>query len=336
MGNVETQIALKTIQRLHQQAERFKQLEKKYPELRKEREVVQALIADFEAMAQNYFELKADWEWFFEHSLDMKCIIDLKGYFTRVNPAICKTLGFSEEETLSKPIFHFIHPDDIEPTSIELQNLRDGITTVEFENRYRDRWGRWRWISWCCPPYTSDSKQLYAIARDVTESKRTQEELLYQAMHDPLTDLLNRASFDYEMDLAMARCGRNSELQLYVFSIDLNGFKSINDTYGHLAGDHVLKELSRRFIQNKRKNDLIFRIGGDEFVWLTEGFNMNPESLITRIGDCFSEPIKYNDISLAIQGSIGYACCQGDCQSIEALLTQADQSMYRHKRSSKK
>lgn len=308
-------------------------MEQKYPELKKERETLQKLIGDIETVVYKYSVLEADWEWFFENSLDIKCIVNLEGYFTRVNPAMCKILGFSAQELTSQPIFNFIHPDDIESTKAELKKLLNGQNTVRFDNRYRDKKGDWHWISWCCPPYTEDSKQLYAIARDITESKQTQEQLLYQAMHDPLTGLRNRASLDYELHQAIARCCRNSGLQLMIFSIDLNDFKAINDTHGHIAGDYVLKEVARRFKQIKRKDDLIFRLGGDEFIWISEGEHVTHEDvLLQKIVGCLNQPVAYNLLTLPISGSVGYVCYQGEECTAESLLEQADLAMYQDKK----
>ena len=328
--------AIDTLQALRSQLERLTQLAESYPELVAEQQQLQQSIDSLETLWSHYNELEQDWEWFFENSIDMKCIAGLDGYFKRVNPAICRLLGFTAEELTSQPLLNFIHPDDVEKTARELEKLANGRTTFQFENRYRDKEGNWHWISWCCPPFTTDSRQLYAIARDITEAKKTQQELLYQAMHDPLTGLRNRASLEYDLQQAMIRCDAQPSLSITVIVIDLNDFKQVNDRYGHRAGDVVLTEMANRFNHIKRKKDLVFRIGGDEFVWIAEGSHKPAQpSMLKRIAKALEQPIKYENQMLKLSGSIGTAVYPHSATTPSQLIEQADQAMYQIKKSQK-
>lgn len=325
------------VQALHSQLASITRLAEKYPELLIEQEQLQKSVASLEELLSYYNELEQDWEWFFENSLDMKCIAGLDGYFKRVNPAICRLLGYTAEELTSQPLLNFIHPDDVDKTARELEMLANGKTTFQFENRYRDKQGNWHWISWSCPPFTTDSRQLYAVARDITEAKKTQQELLYQAMHDPLTGLRNRASLEYDLQQAMIRCDAQPRLSMIVILIDLNDFKRVNDVYGHRAGDVVLTAVADRFNAIKRKKDLIFRIGGDEFVWIAEGVDKSLEpSIIKRMEKALAKPIHYGDQSLTISGSIGSAAYPERATTPSQLLEQADKAMYKVKKALKR
>jgi PAS domain S-box-containing protein len=115
-------------------------------------------------------------ERFFELSLDMLCVASLDGYFTRVNPAFERVLGYADEEIRREPYLSFVHPDDREATLAELEALASGAETVSFENRYRRRDGRYRWLQWTSIPDV-ERGAVYAVARDVTDAKRGEADL---------------------------------------------------------------------------------------------------------------------------------------------------------------
>ncbi len=113
---------------------------------------------------------------FFSISLDMLCIAGLDGYFRVVNPAFTQTLGWTEAELLSRPLVDFIHPDDVAATLAEVENLRRGIKTLRFENRYRCRDGSYKWLAWASAPFVEENT-MYAVAHDITESRQQQRAL---------------------------------------------------------------------------------------------------------------------------------------------------------------
>jgi PAS domain S-box-containing protein len=114
-------------------------------------------------------------ESFFTLSLDMLCIADFSGYFRKLNPAWEKTLGFTREELQARPMFEFVHPDDLQRTLAQNLTVRTGGQALSFENRYRCKDGSYRWLLWTATP-DSDRQVIYAVARDITERKRSEEE----------------------------------------------------------------------------------------------------------------------------------------------------------------
>jgi PAS domain S-box-containing protein len=112
---------------------------------------------------------------FFVNSIDMLCFLDFNGYFKRLNPAWERTLGFTLEELMSKPFIEFVHPDDRERTLKQNASVRGGGQALAFENRYLCKDGSYRWFRWNATAHTAN-KVIYSVARDVTESKRLEEE----------------------------------------------------------------------------------------------------------------------------------------------------------------
>lgn len=332
---------LSMLELLRQKAEGLASLEERFALLDQELKREQGALLDVTSrIAQEleaYGEIKKEWEWFFENSIDMLCVAGMDGYFKKVNRAFTETLGYAREELLARPFVDFVHPDDVQKTLEELHRLGAGLTCVNFENRYRACDGSWHWLAWTCPPLLPSTSRLYAIARDVTESKRSREEVLYRAMHDALTGLANRAAFEYELEQSLARIVRNPDSALGLLLIDLDGFKAVNDTYGHAAGDELLKEVARRFMAEQRQGDLVCRLGGDEFAWLAEGRQpLDVGALAERLLRAVNTPISLTaEASVRVGCSIGIALAPDDASDGTRLLECADQAMYGVKKTGK-
>jgi diguanylate cyclase (GGDEF)-like protein/PAS domain S-box-containing protein len=208
---------------------------------------------------------------FFDLSRDMLCTANMDGYFVELNEAWTESLGYSPEELRATPFVERVHPDDRERTEAEAAALFEGAGTSSFENRYLARDGSWHWLRWSSQ-LASDESLIYARAADVTELKRVEaerEELLGQvqemAIHDSLTGLPNRHALDDLLPRELARA-RRSRSPLCVAIVDIDHFKTYNDTYGHLAGDRVLCECARAWDGALRGEDTIVRFGGEEFL----------------------------------------------------------------------
>ena len=141
---------------------------------------------------------------FFTLSLDMLCIADTKGYFTRVSPSFTQTLGHSADELVTKPFLDFVHPDDRPATLAEMDKLRQGVPTIRFENRYRCKDGTYRWLAWKTQPDVAEGV-LYASARDVTHRREAEERIAQ----------LN-ANLQQQ---AAALAGANRELESFSYSV---------------------------------------------------------------------------------------------------------------------
>jgi diguanylate cyclase (GGDEF)-like protein len=166
----------------------------------------------------------------------------------------------------------------------------------------------------------------------VIERKRVDAFYAHQALHDPLTDLPNRLLFVDRLRQAILRLDR-SEAELGLLFVDLDGFKDVNDTFGHDVGDSVLVSFAKRIRHLLRPNDTIARFGGDEFTILCEDLTDETQAvaIAQRILEVFEEPLAFEDLKLLITGSVGIAIASGSHERAESLIRNADAAMYRAK-----
>ena len=180
-------------------------------------------------------------------------------------------------------------------------------------------------------------KQLFRFSlRDITEQKRSTAEIWHQANFDPLTGLANRSLLRDRLDRAFAQARRNQS-KVGLLYLDLDGFKGINDTLGHAAGDDLLKQTASRLLSCVREEDTASRIGGDEFVLVVQDMASHEDS--KRVAECalenFASAFQLGDTTSHITTSIGIAVFPDDATSADALLDCADRALYRSKRTGK-
>lgn len=177
------------------------------------------------------------------------------------------------------------------------------------------------------------------LVRDVTDQKAAEEarddlerRLRHLATHDPLTDLPNRAFFHDRLAHALKGSPRRQE-DLVIVVLDVDQFKQINDTYGHLAGDEVLREVALRLAGATREGDSIARLGGDEFaILLPKASEDEGTSVAARVSECLKDPIVIGSCEINVRISTGFAVFPRDGTDAEALFRRADAAMYAAKR----
>ncbi|MBT8225981.1 MAG: EAL domain-containing protein [Dactylosporangium sp.] len=177
---------------------------------------------------------------------------------------------------------------------------------------------------------------LVVTLRDVTERRRLERELTYQAFHDSLTGLANRALFAERLERAIAQCGRRG-LAVGVLVIDLDDFKVINDTIGHGLGDELLATVGRRLASSVRSHDTVARLGGDEFAILVEGAGGagEIERVAIRALGVFSDPVPLKGQMVTCAASVGLTVGSGSTDEGQELLSQADLALYMAKSAGK-
>jgi diguanylate cyclase (GGDEF)-like protein len=198
--------------------------------------------------------------------------------------------------------------------------------------------GEWRWLEGVVSNLLDDPDVAGIVvnARDVTERRRAEEATRHQALHDPLTGLPNRRLFNDRLDHALGRQAR-AEGSIAVLVIDLDGFKTVNDSLGHGVGDSLLVAIAQRFRRSLRTFETIARLGGDEFAILIEDFRSpdEAEKVAQRMLDALADPVPLTDREVAIGASIGIAIAERGDDAPERLLSNADAAMYRAKREGK-
>ncbi|HWP95160.1 MAG TPA: EAL domain-containing protein [Gammaproteobacteria bacterium] len=188
--------------------------------------------------------------------------------------------------------------------------------------------------SYLHPPFENSDSELMEAVLDVfvniLERKRAEQQLLHDAFHDSLTGLPNRALFIEHLDQAIRRARRASGYLFSVLFLDMDRFKFVNDSLGHVAGDQLLKAFGQRLVQSTRPGDVVARLGGDEFAILADDLNAVDDAvrLAERIHHELQAPFHINNQSVFTSASIGIAKSAERYQSAEELLRDADIAMY--------
>jgi len=280
-------------------------------------------------------------------SPDIIYILDPQGHFTFINERIESLLGFAAEELIGKHYSILIHHDDTEQakyifnerrvgerasSNIELRlKCKDGTVPRYFENKTIPIELSSMGI-YAVPDKSSNNTYLgtYGVARDITERKIAEDTITFQAYHDTLTSLPNRALLRDRLSLAITQAKRENDM-LAVMFLDLDRFKNINDSLGHIIGDELLQQVSIRLKGCLREGDTLARFGGDEFTLMLPKIGDHKEDIIKvaeKITHILKEPFIIDHNELYVSASIGISLYPQDGTNMDALIKNADIAMY--------
>ena len=269
-----------------------------------------------------------------EQSADIILIADPSGQIKYASPSVHVVLAVHEDRLVGTNMIDLIHPDDFaKATSTGSRSVEHGENSiVEFRLRHADG----MWLDFECVVRNLIRHQniggIVYNARDITERKHAQEKLRFNATHDVLTGLPNRALFLGRLQSVVDRIKRHPQQAAAVLFIDIDDFKVVNDCYGHATGDTLLKEVSNRLRACMRSDGIIARMGGDEFTVLVEDV-ADPSDAIRiaeRIQASFTQPFLLEGLEVFKSTSIGIALTSPGTPA-EAVLQNADIAMYRAK-----
>jgi diguanylate cyclase (GGDEF)-like protein/PAS domain S-box-containing protein len=235
-------------------------------------------------------------------------------------------LGFAPGSTKGKSVFELAHPDDLDRIRAEFGTLlteRDGVLRLQCRVLTAD--GTYRWFDITASNQMHNPALVGVVinARDISETRAFQERLTHEAQHDPLTGLPNRRRMQDALGTSLA-----GEAVAVLF-VDLDGFKPVNDAHGHEAGDDLLRQVAERLSACVREQDVLSRVGGDEFVVLMPGVldQTDADAMSARVRQAVDAPFLVAGIEITISASVGVHMAASTSDPDQALRA-ADHAMY--------
>lgn len=251
------------------------------------------------------------------------------GITTDVNPPCCELVGYTLPEMVGRHVLSFIAPDELNKVKEVMRLGKE----VRYETAVMHKDGTRIPVEFIVRTIERDGEKLrMTIVRDIRDRLASEARIQHLAHHDALTGLLNRAAFMDRMALLMRRAERKGEMLALLF-IDLDNFKRVNDSLGHLEGDQVLTTVSERLVGALRASDLVGRFGGDEFVVLLSDLASRDDIkvVLDALLSVVEVPVKADGRALSVTPSIGVAVYPDDGKQAEDLIQHADTAMYRAK-----
>lgn len=259
--------------------------------------------------------------------------LDLLGNIQSVNPAGLKLKPQTATQFIGHHFSRLVPEEDLMRVSQHFSAARAGAPQ-RFEARLRDENEKLLTMDISNLPIMVNGEivGVFGIARDISDQKHFERQLSFNASHDQLTGLLNRVSLEDQLILD-CHLSRLQKRRLAVMCIDLDGFKSINDSIGHYFGDQVLIEVARRMAEQVRPADTIVRMGGDEFIVLLPDLLRDEDvvPVVERLMASIARPYCIQGIDLHVSASVGITMSDGHLEQPMQLIQQADMAMYKAK-----
>ncbi len=261
------------------------------------------------------------------------------GILVDANPALCRMLGRDPAELHGRSVLDLVHAEDVtaaREAHTDLTTRRAGL--LRHETRLVRADGSvvptQVTASWVGPSPVGNPPHLVMIVEDITERKQLEAALVHRSLHDPLTGLPNRILFHDRLYHALER-GYRERTPTCVLGIDLDGFKAINDRYGHPVGDQVLVTFAGRLTSVLRASDTAARVGGDEFSIVCENSDRaDAEALAQRLRHSLTDPLEIGGTTIPLGISIGIGTVPGGTEperAFDMLVREADDAMYADK-----
>ncbi len=289
-------------------------------------------ISTMRTIAQRYQRLEAA----LTYSTDIISVVSPDGTILSYTPRAGQVFGGSLENLAKDDAESPIHQQDrprVAQAFSEILKNPGGQQRVEIRLQHAD--GSWRLYEAIGTNQVDNPliRGIVVTAHDVTDRKRLEDRLHWQALHDPLTQLANRALLLNDLRRALARSERSGE-KVGILYLDLDGFKGINDHFGHSTGDQLLVRIGERLRTSVRSGETVARLGGDEFIILLEGLTSlnDAERAAARVLDAVRIPVPLASGAVTITASLGIAIASTQTIDPDELLARADTALYSAKR----
>jgi diguanylate cyclase (GGDEF)-like protein/PAS domain S-box-containing protein len=293
-------------------------------------------VSDRKATEQQLAASEARFRALVQSSSDVVAVVGENGCFTYISPAVSEMLGYAPEELEGSPAIALVAPEDVatfQASYPELSQRRwpiGDLTTRRVETQLRHRSGELRTVDVTVTDMRGEAAVggIVLNARDITVRKALEADLRFQALHDTLTGLANRTMFTQHTAAALR--AEDSTESVGALFIDLDDFKTVNDSLGHAVGDQLLQEVSARLITSLSSQDVAARLGGDEFAVLVvdAADQAGVVALAERVLGLVAQPYRIQGRDIRVTASIGIAFADEEGVDAEVLLRSADVAMY--------
>ncbi|MGB6016504.1 MAG: EAL domain-containing protein [Nodosilinea sp.] len=340
MARVGTQLSLRQaqlqLQQFNQNLEH--QVQQRTHELGIVNQSLQAEIQVRQQVEQDLRHSERRYRLIADHMGDLVCLHDPSGQFLYVSPSAQTLLGYAAETLIGKSIADFCHPDDVQYVQLHFQSPLKSTQSTALCYRFRCQSGRYLWLETLAKPVFDEGGQMTSTvtsSRDVTRRVKIEKQLRYDSLHDALTHLPNRDWLAKRLELEILQCQRYSQTCFGLLMIDLDRFKAVNDSLGHLTGDKLLVAVSRLLKSCVRDIDIdmVSRWGGDEFVIFLDRVADLKEviQVAERIKIALESPIDVDGKIIYTSASIGILMANSAYKTSNEIFRDVDIALYRAK-----
>jgi diguanylate cyclase (GGDEF)-like protein/PAS domain S-box-containing protein len=271
-----------------------------------------------------------------ENMGDLVCFHHTNGQFLYVSPSAQALLGYDPDDLIGKQLEDFCHPDDIQCIQLCFQESVETAESITICYRFKCQTGDYIWIETVAKPVTNEAHEITGMvtsSRDVSQRVKIEHQLRHDALHDALTDLPNREWLSKRLELELLQCNRYGTHQFGLLMIDLDRFKAVNDSLGHLVGDKLLQAVASLLKTCIRDIDMVSRWGGDEFVIFLDRIHDIKEiiQVADRIRATLENPITIDGKIIFTAASIGLLMGDGHYTTSDEVFRDVDIALYRAK-----
>ena len=272
-----------------------------------------------------------------DHNLDAILRIDLNGSIYTINPAAEKLTEYTLDKIKNKPIFDLIDEDSFTTFKDQIRKCRLTHLSQSLDSMLKMKNGQVLNVHIKIIPIIVNStvQGMFIILRDMSEKTETAEKIRYMAFHDQLTGLYNRRALLEDLNIEINKATENGQ-EIALLTIDLDRFKYINDTFGHIVGDQILIKVAERLLEFNNQDCHVYRQGGDEFIILLSNTNRQKTSSFAQaILSRFASSFYLNSQEYYITPSIGVSMYPNDGKDEDTLIKNADEALFRVKEKGK-